>query len=142
MLKIHVLLCFGMAILYFGSAKAVTPEESKAFEAFAKPVIEQCQKDFGMDKESFAQKNLDEIDECLIACVVEKFGITNDEKIDGDALKALVTKFVGNEEERNKINKIVEECTEDANKSGDGTCNTSTILFLCLLKNGKDLWGF
>lgn len=38
---------------------------------------------------------------------------TNDEKIDGDALKALVTKFVGNEEERNKINKIVEECTED-----------------------------
>lgn len=58
-------------------SKAVTPEESKAFEAFAKPLIEQCQKDFGMDKESFAQKNLDEIDECLIACVVEKFGIVS-----------------------------------------------------------------
>ncbi|XP_075977190.1 uncharacterized protein LOC142977275 [Anticarsia gemmatalis] len=148
---------FGLKLFYFvalmvclGTTNvraALSIEDRMAMKEAAYPFIVECIEEMDISKEKLVEmlkkgSNAD-YDPCFVSCVFKKAGFFDDKGMyDVENTMAFTKRFVKDEENLNKIDKVRRECAkvnDDEVSDGDKGCERAKMLFDCFQSHKNEI---
>ncbi|XP_047508604.1 uncharacterized protein LOC125052007 [Pieris napi] len=139
------LLCLGFLAVAFNDVEALNQVDKMKLYAIILPTVQECSSKYGVSEEDIKKskesKNIDNLDDCFIACVFKKAGVINDGgQFDVEKSKELISKYLSDSGDQAKAQEIIGRCVSvnDQPVGDNEGCQRSKMLMECFLPFKKE----